>query len=95
MPGVWGQLATAEDAATFATGLANAGYFAHRARNAGSGPRRVAAGVLVAMTAGSAALAVLLLLPGTLHVAMDAALRLPLLAGNLAAFALIAMGHRR
>jgi len=94
VPGVWGQLATAEDAATLASGLANASYFAHRARHA-TGARRLAAGVLVSMTAGSAALALLLLLPGTLSVAVDAALRLPLLAGNLGAFALIALGHRR
>jgi hypothetical protein len=86
--GLWGQLATGEDAATFASGLFNAVAFARRVRDA-SGPRRIAAAVLIALTAGSAADA---LLHATLEAPAaptEVALRFPLLLGNLAVLALI------
>lgn len=92
--GFWGQIATGQDAATVASGLFNAFTFAGRAQRA-SGPRRLAAIVLVALTAGSAADALLL---GALDGAIaphEVLLRFPLLLGNLAALALIVTRARR
>lgn len=95
MTAVWNDISIAEELATAGTGMANALYFASRAlQSTTSGPRRVAAAVLVALFAGSA-------LEATTHIALGeagaiaAAARLSLLLGNLATFSLILAGGGR
>lgn len=85
---------TLQDAAIAGSGAANAAYFAARAWR-GTGARRLAAAVLLLTFAGLA-------LDGALHLATAPAapaavalLRLPALAGSLAASALIAIGVGR
>ncbi len=75
------------------SGAANAVYFACRAVCAG-GSRRIAALVLVALFAGAALEAAASLALGQTG-ALAAVVRLPLLAGNLAVFALILAGAGR
>ncbi len=89
--------AALQDAAIAGSGAANAAYFAARAWR-GTGARRLAAAVLLLTFAGLA-------LDGALHLAAPATaaaspmagalLRLPTLAGSLAASALIAIGVGR
>ena len=93
VPGAWNQISIAEQLATAGTGTVNALYFAGRALRIG-GPRRGAALVLTALFAGSALDAAARLALGDNDVAA-AAVRLPLLAANLAAFSLILAGAGR
>jgi hypothetical protein len=96
MPGLWAQLASGEDAATVASGLANASYFANRARLA-RGSARLAA-LLLALLCGGSALEVLVLLDGR-EAAVEPWLvtgaRLPLLAGNVTILWVVLKGARR
>jgi hypothetical protein len=88
-----GWISATEDSVVVATGLANPGYFARRAATS-SRPRFAAAAVLVGLYAGSAALA-LGLLVGIEDGATAAALRVPLVAANLATCSLLLAGARR
>ncbi len=82
---------TLQDAAIAGSGAANAAYFAARAWRS-EGARRLAAAVLLLTFAGLA-------LDAAVHLAAPASgvalLRLPALAGSLAASALIAIGAGR
>ena len=93
MPGAWNQISIAEQLATASSGTVNALYFASRALR-GGGSRRGAALVLTALFAGTALDAVARLALGDSDV-LAAAVRLPLLAGNLVAFSLILAGAGR
>jgi hypothetical protein len=90
MQNVWDGVAVVEDVATAGSGAVNAAYFAQRAYGA-HGPRRVAAGVLALLCAGSALAAVGTAEPGPASVLAQA----PLLAANLAVSALLWVGAGR
>ncbi len=87
-------VSAAEESMVLATGLANAGYFVGRAAGNGT-PRRLAAALLAALYAGTAALALALLVGSLDEGAVGVALRAPLVLGNAVTFALIVIGERR
>lgn len=91
----WDQISVVEELATAGSGAANAIYFSGRSLRAGVGRRRrVAALVLATLFLGTALNVVSAQLVGD-GGALAAALRLPLLAGNIAAFSLILAGAGR
>ena len=92
---LWSEVSLLEELATAGSGTANALYFgAHSLRGGVPAPRRTAALILVALFAGSALTAVAeLAFDG--GGALWAAVRLPLLLGNLATFSLILAGAGR
>ncbi len=94
MRDVLGWTSTAESSVVLATGLGNAGYFLRRALRNGE-RRRLAAALLAVLYAGTAALALALLVSGLDDGAVGVALRAPLVLGNAVTFALIVMGERR
>ncbi len=84
----------AEEWVVLATGIANAGYFTRRALGAG-GARQAAALLLAVLYAGTAVLALELLVGGLEGGASGVASRAPLAVANAVTFALIVMGARR
>lgn len=91
----WDQISVVEELATAGSGAANAIYFSGRSLRAGAGGKQRAAALVLATLFLGTALNV-----AAIHVAGDggvlaAALRLPLLAGNVAAFSLILAGAGR
>lgn len=91
---LFGWASAAESSVVLATGLGNAGYFLRRALRNGDG-RRLAAALLAALYAGTAALAFALLFGGLDEGPVGVALRAPLVLGNAVTFALIVIGERR
>lgn len=93
MAGLWAGVAITQELATAGSGAANAAYFAGRVVRE-RGPRRVAAMVLTVLFAGVSLSAGAQLLAGDPG-AGAVLVRLPLLAANLAALAIVALGARR
>lgn len=89
-----GWASAAEESVVLTTGLVNAGYFARLAVGNGE-PRRPAAALLAALYAGTAGLALSLLVGGLEDGLTDLLLRAPLVLGNAVTFALIVIGGRR
>ena len=94
MRDVLGWAGAAEGSMVLATGLGNAGYFFRRALRNGE-HRRLAAALLGVLYAGTAGLALTLLVGGLEEGAIGVALRAPLVLGNTVTFALIVIGERR
>ncbi|MDP6607063.1 MAG: hypothetical protein QF664_12515 [Dehalococcoidia bacterium] len=90
----WDQIAVVEELATAGSGAANAVYFSGRSLRPGACvKRRVAALALATLFLGTALnIAAAHLSDGGV---LAAALRLPLLAGNVAAFSLVLAGAGR
>ena len=91
---VWGSLSAAEDTVVAASGLANACYFASRAR-ASAGPRRLAGALLAALSGGAAAVALALLSGDHAEGWSGAIARVPLMLGSATTFALVVIGRGR
>jgi hypothetical protein len=91
---VWASFSTAEDTVVAASGLANAWYFANRAR-ASAGSRRLAGSLLTALSGGAAAVALALLAGDYAEGWSGAIARMPLMLGSAATFVLVAIGRRQ
>ena len=89
----WAQISAFEDVTTAGSGAINAAVFLERAVRA-RGARRAAALLLVGLFA-AIAIAALGHLESGRGAALDALLRAPLLAADLAVTAVLAMGARR
>ena len=91
---VWGSLSAAEDTVVAASGLANAWYFANRARES-AGSRRLAGTLLAALSGGAAAVALALLAGDYAEGWSGAVARVPLMLGSAATFVLVVIGRGR
>ena len=89
-----GWASAAEESVVLTTGLVNAGYFGRRAAGNGQ-PKRLAAVLLAALYAGTAAVALAVLLGGLEDGLAGLLLRAPIVVGNAVTFALIMIGERR
>ena len=94
MNDVWDSLSAAEDTVVAASGLANAWYFASRARGS-VGSRRLAGSLLTALSGGAAALALALLAGDYAEGWSGAVARMPLTLGSATTFLLVVIGRPR